>query len=235
MSTALRGLSAEEPTAVSQSHLQALYAYGAGLERALTLANREGEENRKAERYRIWRMADDSKGKGRGGVWDRLGGKGQGRGGRGGRGPADGEQLGGKGKGRGGRGGEQPAQGGQAGVRVLTRPQQPQQRAPQQRPPQPRLGAPPPPPPPAADVSDLTQAMAEAALLDEASASTLPGLVDLLCAHLLPPPELAQRDEWVRRRLEGALHRRWPDASVAIYGSAGSGLRVGASLTVPAG
>ena len=60
VSTALRGLSAEELTAVSQSHLQALYAYGAGLERALTLANREGEENRKAERYRIWRMADDT-------------------------------------------------------------------------------------------------------------------------------------------------------------------------------
>lgn len=51
---------------------------------------------------------------------------------------------------------------------------------------------------------------------------------------LLPPQQLQMRDEAIRQRLEAAVRCRdgWGDARVAIYGSAGSTLRVGTSSDV---
>ena len=50
---------------------------------------------------------------------------------------------------------------------------------------------------------------------------------DQLYASVLPPPETAQRVEECRRRLEWVVQKKWRDASVAVYGSAGSGLSLG--------
>ena len=60
----------------------------------------------------------------------------------------------------------------------------------------------------------------------------LPALLQRLYDGLVPPVDLTSRDEAVRVRLERCLRGRWPDVSVGIYGSAGSGLRVGASSDV---
>jgi len=48
-----------------------------------------------------------------------------------------------------------------------------------------------------------------------------------LVATLIPPPEVEERDEGVRHRMEQTIQTKWRDARVAIFGSAGSGLRVG--------
>ena len=50
---------------------------------------------------------------------------------------------------------------------------------------------------------------------------------DQLYASVLPPRETAQRVEECRRRLEWVVQKKWRDASVAVYGSAGSGLSLG--------
>ena len=50
---------------------------------------------------------------------------------------------------------------------------------------------------------------------------------DELYASVLPPRETAQRVEECRRRLEWVVQKKWRDASVAVYGSAGSGLSLG--------
>ena len=60
----------------------------------------------------------------------------------------------------------------------------------------------------------------------------LPALLQRLYEGLVPPVDLSSRDEAVRARMERCLRGRWPDVSVGIYGSAGSGLRVGASSDV---
>lgn len=60
----------------------------------------------------------------------------------------------------------------------------------------------------------------------------LPALLQRLYEGLVPPVDLSSRDEAVRARMERCLRGRWHDVSVSIYGSAGSGLRVGASSDV---
>ena len=64
------------------------------------------------------------------------------------------------------------------------------------------------------------------------SESALAVLIERLHEGLQPPANLSERDEAVRVRMERCLRGRWPDVSVGIYGSAGSGLRVGASSDV---
>lgn len=54
---AWRAISAEELTAVAQTHLDAMHGYHSGLEEALAKANREGEDNRRMERLAIWGYA----------------------------------------------------------------------------------------------------------------------------------------------------------------------------------
>jgi len=53
-----------------------------------------------------------------------------------------------------------------------------------------------------------------------------------LALRLQPPAELDGRDELVRQRMERAMKTRWRNARVAIFGSAGTGLRVGAGSDV---
>ena len=56
VSPALRAVSAEELTAVAQTHLSSMHSYHKGLAAALAQANEEGETNRKEERWRLFRM-----------------------------------------------------------------------------------------------------------------------------------------------------------------------------------
>lgn len=64
------------------------------------------------------------------------------------------------------------------------------------------------------------------------SESALAVLMERLHEGLQPPANLSERDEAVRVRMERCLRGRWHDVRVGIYGSAGSGLRVGASSDV---
>ncbi len=58
-------------------------------------------------------------------------------------------------------------------------------------------------------------------------------LRELQCQQMLravmPPPELSRHDESTRARLEASLRSRWRHVRVYVYGSAGSGLRVGSA------
>ena len=117
---------------------------------------------------------------------------------------------------KGGRGGRGAGGGRGAQMQVMARPQQPA--APQQ--------------PPVDLRQQLQQQRAPPPQPSAPAATDLESLVHRLYTSLVPPKEVERRDEQVRQRLEATLRRRWRDVSVSIYGSAASGLRVGASSDV---
>ena len=53
----LGNLTADQIGGIARLHLEGLYSYKGGLDEALANANRSGEENRRAERLRIWGYA----------------------------------------------------------------------------------------------------------------------------------------------------------------------------------
>lgn len=60
----------------------------------------------------------------------------------------------------------------------------------------------------------------------------LDAALEQLVQSLMPLPEVDARDEGIRQRMEQAMKSQWRDARVAIFGSAGSGLRVNNSSDV---
>jgi hypothetical protein len=60
-----------------------------------------------------------------------------------------------------------------------------------------------------------------------AAGGALDAALEQLVQSLTPPPEIEARDEGIRQRMEQTMKTRWSNARVAIYGSAGSGFRVG--------